>query len=89
MIFYHTEVHLSKCNGSWAVSTKQTMNFNIQTAAMFVFFVLTNIILLKVVHCLKIYQYAKFHGPTLAGASFASTSEVWTSAILERLKVRD
>jgi hypothetical protein len=32
---------------------------------------------------LKIYQHTKFHGPTLTGASFASTSEVWTSAILE------
>jgi hypothetical protein len=33
-------------------------------------------VLLKVVHPLKIYQYTKFHGPTLTGASFASTSEV-------------
>jgi hypothetical protein len=40
MISYYTKVHLSKCNGSWVVSTKQTMNFNIQTAAMFVFFFL-------------------------------------------------
>jgi hypothetical protein len=39
MIYYNTKVHLSKCNGSWAVSTKQTMNFKIQLAAMFVFFV--------------------------------------------------
>jgi hypothetical protein len=31
---------------------------------------------------LKIYQYTEFHGPTLTGASFASTSEVWMSAIL-------
>jgi hypothetical protein len=38
-ISYYTKVHLSKCNGSWVVPTKQTMNFNIQTAAMFVFFV--------------------------------------------------
>jgi hypothetical protein len=38
MIFYYTKVHLSKFNGSWVVSTKQTMNFNIQLAAMFVFF---------------------------------------------------
>jgi hypothetical protein len=39
MISYSTNVHLSLCNGSWVVSTKQNMNFNIQTAAMFVFFV--------------------------------------------------
>jgi hypothetical protein len=90
MISYYSTVHLSKYNGSWVVSTKQTMNINIQTAAMFVFFLfLTKIILLKVVHPLKIYQYTKFHGPTLTGASFASTSAVLTSAILEWLKVRD
>jgi hypothetical protein len=39
MISYYTKVHLSQCNGSWVVFTKQTINFNIQTAAMFVFFV--------------------------------------------------
>jgi hypothetical protein len=88
MISYYTKVHLSKCNGSWVVSTKQTMNFNFQTAAMFVFF-FTKMVLPKVVHRLKIYQYTKFHGPTLTGASFASTSEVWTSAILEWSKIRD
>jgi hypothetical protein len=52
------------------------MNFNIQTAAMFVFFVFDKNGLIKVVHTLKIYQYTKFHGPTLTGAGFASTSEV-------------
>jgi hypothetical protein len=40
-------------------------------------------------HPFNVYQYSKFHGPTLTGASFASTSEVLTSAILECLKVRD
>jgi hypothetical protein len=52
------------------------MNFNIQTAAMFVFFVFEKMVLLKVVHPLKIYQYTKFHVPTLTGANFAFTSEV-------------
>jgi hypothetical protein len=52
------------------------MNFNIQTAAMFVFLLLTKMILLKVVHPLQIYQYTKFHSPTLTGANFESTSEV-------------
>jgi hypothetical protein len=89
MIFYNTKIHLSKCNGSRVVSTKQTMNFKIQLAAMFVFFVLSKMVSLKVVHPLKIYQYTKFHVPTLTGASFASISEVRTSAILEWLKVRD
>jgi hypothetical protein len=32
---------------------------------------------------------SKLNGPTLTGASFASTSEVWTSTILEWLKLRD
>jgi hypothetical protein len=89
MISYRTKVHLSKCNGSWVVSTKLTMNFNIQMAAMFVFFVFDKNGLIKIVYPLKIYQYTKFHGPTLTGASFAYTSEVWTSAIFEWLKVRD
>jgi hypothetical protein len=52
------------------------MNFNIQTTAMFVFFVFDKNGLIKDVHPLKIYQHTKFHGPTLTGASFASTSEV-------------
>jgi hypothetical protein len=39
MIFYYTKVHLSKYNGSWVVSTKQTINFNTQRATMFIFFV--------------------------------------------------
>jgi hypothetical protein len=89
MISYKTKVHLSKCNGSWVVSTKQTMNFNIQTAATFVFLFLTKMVSLKVVHPLAIYQFSKFHGPTLTGARFASTLEVWTTAILEWLKVQE
>jgi hypothetical protein len=53
------------------------IQIKLQTAAMFVFFVFDkNGVLLKVVHPLKVYQYTKFHGPTLTGASFASTSEV-------------
>jgi hypothetical protein len=48
------------------------MNFNIQTTAMFVFLFLAKMVLLKVVHSLKIYQYTKLYGPTLTGASFAS-----------------
>jgi hypothetical protein len=42
---------------------------------------LTKMVSLKVVHPLKIYQYTKFHVPTLIGASFVSISEVWKSAI--------
>jgi hypothetical protein len=89
IFFYYTKVHLSKCKGSWVVSTKQTMNFNIQLAAMFVLFVFNKNGLIKSWSPLKIYQYTKFHVPTLTGSSFASISEVWTSTILEWLKVRD
>jgi hypothetical protein len=69
MISYYTKVHLFKWNGSWVVSTKQTMDFNIQTAAMFVFLFSTKMVLLKVVYPLNIYQYTQFHGPTLTGES--------------------
>jgi hypothetical protein len=57
MISYFTKVHLSKYNGSWVVSTKQTMNFNIQLVAMYFFFcfVSNENGPLKVVHPLKIY----------------------------------
>jgi hypothetical protein len=35
------------------------------------------------------YQCVKFQGPTLSSASFATTSEVRTSVILEWLKLQD
>jgi hypothetical protein len=90
MISYYTTVHLSTCNSSWVVSTKQTMNFNIQLAAMFVFFVFDKNGLLNSCSSFEALSvYTQFHGPTLTGASFASTSVVWTSAILEWLKVQD
>jgi hypothetical protein len=44
--------------------------------------------LLKVVHPLKIYQNTKFHGLALTGVRFASTSKVWTFAVLEWLQLR-
>jgi hypothetical protein len=90
LISYYTKVHLSKWNGSWVVSTKQTINLNIQTAAMFVFFVFDKNGLIKSCSSFEdISVFLKFHGPTLTGASFASTSEVWTSTILEWLTLRD
>jgi hypothetical protein len=90
MIFYYTKLHLTNCNGPWVFSIKQNMNFNFQPAATFIFVVFDKkMVLLKVVHPLKIYQHTKFHGPTLTDATFASTSEVWTRAILKCLKVRD
>jgi hypothetical protein len=47
MISYYTKVHLSKWNGSWVVPTKQTTNFNIQTAAMFAFFIFDKDVFIK------------------------------------------
>jgi hypothetical protein len=85
MISYCTKVHLAKCNGSWVVSTKQNMNFNI---LMFVFFVFDKNGLIKSCSSFE-DQYTKFHGLMLTGASFVSTSEVWMSAILECLNVQD
>jgi hypothetical protein len=50
------------------------MNFNIQTAAMLVFFVFDKNGLVK--SCSSFEDQKKIHGPMLTGASFASTSEV-------------
>jgi hypothetical protein len=87
---FFSKVHLAKCNGSWVFSIKHTMNFKHSNGRhVRIFCFLTKMASLKVVHPLKIYQFSKFHGPMLTGASSASTSEVWTSAILEWLKVRD
>jgi hypothetical protein len=49
------------------------MNFKIQLAAMFVFFVFDKNGLIKSCSSFEDYQYTKFHCPTLTGASFAST----------------
>jgi hypothetical protein len=55
---------------------------------MFYFF-FHKTVLLKVINPVKIYQHTKFHDPTLTGASFVSTSEVWTPTILKWLKLHD
>jgi hypothetical protein len=80
MIFYCVRLYLSKCNGTCIVSVKQNMDFNFQPHSTYVFLIFhqKKKALLKVVNPLKIHQYTKFHGPTLTGASFASTSEVLT-----------
>jgi hypothetical protein len=39
MIFHCTKLRLSKCNSSWVVSIKQTVNFKFQPPVMFVFVV--------------------------------------------------
>jgi hypothetical protein len=85
MISYYTKVRMSKCNGSWVLSTKQTMNFNIQTVAMFVIFVFDKNGIIKSCSSFQDLSVYKVYGLTLTGASFSSTSEVWTSAIFEWL----
>jgi hypothetical protein len=39
VIFYYSELHLSKCSSSWVSSIKQNMNLNFQPSTMVVFLV--------------------------------------------------
>jgi hypothetical protein len=61
-------------------------NFKFQPAGTSYFF-LTKVVSFKVFQHFKIYQRTKFHGFTLTGPIFTSTSEVLTSTILECLKL--
>jgi hypothetical protein len=63
------------------------MVFNIQPLFTTVILVFAQTVSLKVVNISKIYQYSKYHGPTPTGASFAYSSEVLTSVVLEWLEV--
>jgi hypothetical protein len=85
-MFYSTRLCLSNCNVLWAL-IKQNMNFNIQQVVVFLYF--TKIVLLKIIRPLSTHQHTKCHVPTLTGLSFASILKVWTSAILEQLKLQD
>jgi hypothetical protein len=89
VIFYYTKVHLlsAKVHELSPQNKLWILTFNLPPCSYFLF--LTKMVSLKVVHPLKVYQYTKYHVPTLTGASFTSISDVWTSAILEWLKVRD
>jgi hypothetical protein len=60
---YWPKFHLSKCNGSWAISIKQNLTSNFQPPSTFVFWVFTNMVQLRAVHPLKICQNTTFHGP--------------------------
>jgi hypothetical protein len=88
MIFNSTKRHFSKCNGSWVVTIKQNMNFNLQPPSTFVFFVFIKTVPLKGDQLLLISRNTAFHIPKLIGASSESTEELWTSANLE-WKLRD
>jgi hypothetical protein len=77
-----------KCSDSWPVSIKQNMNLTFNSPVRLYFLSLLLIFLLKVLHSLKIYHNTKCYDPTLTGASFVSTSEVWTPAILVWLKLQ-
>jgi hypothetical protein len=86
--FHCTKLRLSKCTDSWVDAVKKNADFNYEPPSMFVFLVFRKIVSLKVILPLKGYQNIKFHGSTLTRASFASTSEVWTSAVLEWLQLQ-
>jgi hypothetical protein len=63
----------------WFVSCllKIKYEFNVSVALkVHIFWFFTKVVSSEVVHPVKIYQHAKFHGPVLTGASFAFTSEV-------------
>jgi hypothetical protein len=91
MIFYCTELHLSKSNGSWVLSMKQNMDFNFQLPSTFVSFLFcfSQKWSHKKVQHFKIYQHTEFYGYMLTDASFAPTSDVRMSAILKWLKLQD
>jgi hypothetical protein len=72
---------------SYIHKTKEFVTFNCHTHTHSYFWVLTKMILIKAVCPLSIYQHTKCHSPTLTGSSFASKPEVWTSVILEWLKL--
>jgi hypothetical protein len=80
MIFYHATSYVL-LQQFMSFFIKQNMNFNFHPHSTLYFFFFTEVVLLKVVRHLKIHQHTKFHGPTSTGSSFASSSEVWTSAI--------
>jgi hypothetical protein len=88
MIPSYTKVHLFKFNGSWVVSTKQTMNFNIQTAAMFVFFIFDKNGLIKSCSSFEDLSVYKISCSHVDWCKFCIHLRC-TSAILEWLKIRD
>jgi hypothetical protein len=88
MIYRYTKRLYSKCHGWWFVSIKENYNFKFQPPAMFVFLVSSKRSLIKSCPFSDDNQDTKFHCPTLNGASSASTSGVWTSAVLEWLQIR-
>jgi hypothetical protein len=80
---------VSKLHGSLLVSTKLNMIFNIQPPPTFIFFVVHRNYLIKSFSSLEAPSAYKFHGPSISGVIFASTSEVYTSIIMELLKLCD
>jgi hypothetical protein len=82
------QVHFSKYNGSWVISTKQNTNPYFQQPSTFAFFTFHNNALIKIFHPLKICKNT-FHGPTLTSSIFASTSEVWRSTILSQFMLKN
>jgi hypothetical protein len=86
---FSTKLHLIKCSCLWVVSMQPNMKFNSQLPSTFVIWFFTKMVSLKVVNPLKAYRCTTFCDSTFSGASFASTSEIWTFAILKLLMVQD
>jgi hypothetical protein len=75
LIFYYTKLNLSNFMSCFH-KTKCKFLLSDALHIRSFFFNFRKCCLIKIVHRFKIYQHTKFHGPTLTGASFASTSEV-------------
>jgi hypothetical protein len=84
-----SKVNLFECDGSWVVSTKQTMNYDIKTAAMFVFFVSDKNGRIKSCSLFEDLLVYKISWSHIHWCKFCIHLRIWTSAILECLKVRD
>jgi hypothetical protein len=78
-----------KCNCSWFVSIEQNVNFKFQPPAIFVFLVSRKSDFIKSYSSSEDRSAYKTSWSRLEWWKFASTSEVWTSTILEYLKIQD
>jgi hypothetical protein len=88
MIFQCTKLHLFIQVQRFVSCLHKTKYETVNSPPSSLFFSFTKLVLIKIVLPLKIYQHTKSHGPTLNGESFASTSEVQPSTILEHMKLR-
>lgn len=62
-VFYYTRLHLSNFNGSWNVTVKQNINFNIYLPSRLYFCFFFTKIMLKVMYYLEMYLHTKVMVP--------------------------